>query len=118
MPAYVINDMEVTDPVAFAEYRSLSPATVAQYGGRFLARGGAVECLEGEWLPKRLVILEFPSMAQARAWIDSAEYAPARRLRQLSAKSNLILVDGSAILAASPPQQNSAALPLIGSEGP
>lgn len=103
MPAYVINDMEVTDPVAFAEYRSMSPATVAQYGGRFLARGGTVECLEGDWRPQRLVILEFPSMAQARAWIDSAEYAPARRLRQLSAKSNLILVEGTAVPFAAPP---------------
>jgi uncharacterized protein (DUF1330 family) len=97
MPAYVINDMEITDPVFFAEYRSLSPATVAQYGGRFLARGGAVESLEGDWLPSRLVILEFPSVDQAKAWIDSVDYAPARRLRQMSAKSNLIVVEGVAL---------------------
>jgi uncharacterized protein (DUF1330 family) len=92
--AYVVNDMEVTDPVAFEQYRLLSPATVALYGGRFLVRGGAVEPQEGSWTPKRLVILEFPSVERARAWLDSPEYAPARRLRQRSATSNLLIVDG------------------------
>jgi uncharacterized protein (DUF1330 family) len=95
MPAYVINDMEVTDPATFEEYKKLSPATVARYGGRFLVRGEPIEPLEGDWLPQRLVVLEFPSAAQAKAWIDSPEYAPAQRLRQLSAKSNLILVEGT-----------------------
>ena len=96
VPAYIINDMEVTDPQLFEEYRKLSPPTVAQYGGRFLARGGRTEILEGDWSPRRLVILEFPSAERAQAWIDSPEYAPARRLRQLSAVSNLILVEGVA----------------------
>lgn len=95
MPAYVINDMVVTDPVLFEEYKKLSPATVAMYGGRFLARGGRSETLEGDWSPKRVVILEFPSMVQAQAWSESAEYAPAKRLRQLSAKSNLVMIEGS-----------------------
>ena len=94
MPAYVLNDMEITDPALFEEYKKLSPATVAQYGGRFLARGGRTETLEGDWSPKRLVILEFPSVEQARAWADSPEYAPAKRLRQRAAKSNLIVVEG------------------------
>lgn len=96
MPAYVINDMEVTDPQLFEEYKKLSPATVAQYGGRFLARGGRIDKLEGDWSPRRLVILEFPSVQQAQAWIDSPEYAPARRLRQLSSISNMVLVEGAA----------------------
>ena len=96
MPAYVINDMEITDPALFEEYRKLTPATVAQYGGRFMVRGGRVEPLEGDWSPSRLVILEFPSLDQARAWVDSPEYAPAKRLRQLASKSNLILVEGVA----------------------
>ena len=96
MPAYVINDMVVTDPLLFEEYKKLSPPTVAQYGGRFLARGGSTTTLEGEWSPKRLVIIEFPSVDQARAWADSPEYAPARRLRQISATSNLIVVEGVA----------------------
>ena len=96
MPAYVINDMVVTDPVLFEEYKKLSPPTVAQYGGRFLARGGSTDTLEGEWSPKRLVIIEFPSVAQARAWVDSPEYAPAKRLRQMTTISNLIVVEGVA----------------------
>ena len=96
MTAYVLNDMEITDPALFEEYKKLSPATVAQYGGRFLVRGGRTETLEGEWSPKRLVILEFPSVEQARAWADSPEYAPAKRLRQIASISNLIVVEGVA----------------------
>lgn len=94
MAAYVINDMVVTDPVLFEDYKRLSPPTVAAYGGRFLARGGVVQPLEGGWTPQRLVILEFPSVAQARAWIDSPEYAPARALRQRAATSNMLVVEG------------------------
>lgn len=94
MPAYVINDMEITDPQRFEEYKRLSPSTVAAYGGRFLARGGEVTPLEGGWQPRRLVMLEFPSVAQAQAWLDSPEYAPARRLRQLSAKSRMVVIEG------------------------
>lgn len=95
MAAYVINDMEVTNPSLLDEYKKLSVPTVLQYGGKFLARGGATEKLEGDWTPKRLVILEFPSLAQAKAWLDSPEYAPARRLRQQASRSNIIVVDGA-----------------------
>ena len=94
MAAYVINDMEVTDAVTFDEYRKLSPATVTLYGGRFLARGGATQTLEGSWSPKRLVILEFASVERAQAWLESPEYAPARKLRQMSTRSNLIITEG------------------------
>ena len=94
MVAYVINDMEVTDPQLLDEYKKLSPATVLQYGGRFLARGGQTEVLEGGWSPKRLVILEFPSLAQAKAWANSPEYAHAKRVRQKAANSNIVVVDG------------------------
>ena len=94
MVAYVINDMEVTDPQLLDEYKKLSPATVIQYGGRFLARGGKTEVLEGDWSPKRVVILEFPSLAQAKAWVNSPEYAPAREVRQKAARSNIIVVEG------------------------
>jgi uncharacterized protein (DUF1330 family) len=96
MAAYVINDMVVTDPALLDEYKKLSPATVAQYGGRFLVRGGAIHPLEGDWTPERLVIIEFPSVEQARAWADSPEYAPARRLRQRASISRLIVVEGAA----------------------
>ena len=95
MPAYVINDMEITDPQRFEEYKRLSPPTVAAYGGRFLARGGEVTPLEGGWEPRRLVVLEFPSLDQAQAWLDSPEYAPARRLREISARSRMVLIEGT-----------------------
>ena len=94
MTAYVINDMEVTDPVLFEQYRRLSPPTIALYGGRFLARGGATRTLEGRWSPRRLVILEFDSVERAQAWLESPEYAPARKLRQASAQSSLIVTEG------------------------
>ena len=94
MVAYVINDMVVTDPARFEDYKKLSPATVAHYGGRFLARGGRVEPLEGGWSPERLVIIEFPSVEQAHAWADSSEYAPAKGLRQETASSRMIVVEG------------------------
>lgn len=96
MPAYVINDMEVTDPVTFEQYKQLSPATVALYGGRFLVRGGACTGAEGGWQPQRLVVLEFPSVERARAWLDSPEYAAARRLRQASTRSRIVIVEGVA----------------------
>ena len=95
MAAYVINDMDVTDPKLLDEYKKLSPPTVLQYGGKFLVRGGALEQVEGEWKPKRLVILEFPSVERALAWVNSPEYAPARRLRQQASRSNIVIVDGA-----------------------
>ena len=94
MTAYVTNDMEITDPALFEQYRQLSLPTIALYGGRFLARGGATRTLEGGWSPKRLVILEFDSVERAQAWLESPEYAPARKLRQASARSNLIVTEG------------------------
>jgi uncharacterized protein (DUF1330 family) len=94
VPAYVINDMDVTDPQLLEEYKKLSPATIEKYGGRFLARGGRIETVEGDWSPRRLVILEFASVERARAWIESPEYAPARRLRQQASRSRMILVEG------------------------
>ncbi len=96
MPAYLINDMEVFDPQGLDDYKQLSPATVAQYGGKFLVRGGAITQLEGDWQPKRLVILEFPSVEQAQAWIDSPEYAAPRMMRKKAARSNIIVVEGVA----------------------
>lgn len=94
MAAYVIAEVNVTDPKLYEEYRKLVPATVEKYGGRFLVRGGAVQSKEGGWNPARTVILEFPSMAQANAWYHSPEYAPALAIRGRAANSRLILVEG------------------------
>jgi uncharacterized protein (DUF1330 family) len=94
--AYVIAEVNVTDPKLYEEYRKLVPATVQKYGGRFAVRGGAVESKEGGWNPARVVVLEFPSMAQARAWYHSPEYAPALAIRHQAATAKLILVEGAA----------------------
>ena len=96
MSAYVVAEVEVTNPAVYEEYRKLVPATVATYGGKFLVRGGAVETKEGGWQPKRLVVLEFASMDQARMWYHSPEYAPALALRAKAARSKVLLVDGTA----------------------
>ena len=94
MPAYVIADIDVHDPVRYADYRAMVPASIEAYGGRFLARGGNVESLEGPWRPKRTVILEFPSVERAKAWWDSEEYAPAKALRRSASQGSLILLEG------------------------
>jgi uncharacterized protein (DUF1330 family) len=94
MPAYIIADIEITDPATFEEYRKGVPATIAAYGGRYIARGGALESLEGGWSPKRMVILEFPSMAQAKAWYGSTEYRDLLQMRLRCTKSRTVLVEG------------------------
>jgi uncharacterized protein (DUF1330 family) len=94
MPAYVILDVEIEDPVAYEEYKKLTPATVAAYDGRFIARGGATATLEGDWQPGRIAILEFPNVEQAQRWWASGEYAPAKDLRQKSTKTKMIVVEG------------------------
>ena len=94
MAAYFIVDVDVTDATGFEEYRTLVPETVEKYGGRFLVRGGTVEKLEGEWQPKRVVVLEFPSVAQAKRWYDSEEYREPKALRWRTARTNLILTEG------------------------
>jgi uncharacterized protein (DUF1330 family) len=94
MPAYLIADIDVTDPDAYAEYRRTVGDSIAAFGGRFLARGGATESLEGSWNPKRVVIVEFASLERLRAWYDSPEYAPALALRQRASVSSLVMTEG------------------------
>ena len=94
MPVYVIADIEVVDQSLYEQYRQGVPATIAAHGGRYLARGGATEVLEGTWSPKRCVILEFPDMERFRAWWSSPEYAPRRAIRQKAAKSHLVVTQG------------------------
>lgn len=94
MPAYVIVDVDVRDPDRYDRYKELAPASIATYGGRYLARGGATEVLEGDWVPKRLVVLEFENLEQARRWHDSPEYAEALALRQATAVSTMVAIEG------------------------
>lgn len=95
MAAYVIAEIEVIDPAAYEDYRKQVAAVVQKYQGKFLVRGGKVEPKEGGWAPKRIVVVEFPSLAQAQKWYDSPEYAPLIRLRQHASKGKLILVEGA-----------------------
>ena len=94
MAAYLVVEITVKDAVTYERYKQLAPPSIAAYGGRYLVRGGKTETLEGEWQPARFVILEFPSVQQARAWWESPEYAEAKALRQASADTEMILVEG------------------------
>ena len=95
MPAYVIADIEVSDPAKYEGYRALSPGAIAAYGGRFLSRGGNMHVLEGNWAPSRVVIVEFPTAAQAQKFYDSPEYRTARQARAgATNRFNMIVVEG------------------------
>ena len=94
MAAYVIGEVEITDPATYEDYRKQVLAVVTKYGGRFVVRGGKAETLEGGWSPKRIVVLEFPSVEQAQKWYRSPEYAPLIKLRQSASRGKLIVVEG------------------------
>ena len=94
MTAYVIVDINVTDPIRYEEYKKLAASTVELYGGKYIARGGKTETLEGDWSPTRLVILQFEDIEQAKSWHDSIEYSEARSLRHHTAISNMVVIEG------------------------
>lgn len=94
MAAYLVANIEVTDPEGYREYARQAGPTVAKYGGRYLVRGGPAQLKEGEWQIHRLVVVEFPSMERALAWYDSPEYAPVKPLRQRYARSRMAFVEG------------------------
>ncbi len=94
MPAYLFANVKVTDAAGYEQYRQQVSATIEAYGGRYLVRGGATEVLEGDWMPKRMVILEFADMAQLKAWYHSPEYRPLLELRGRTANSTLVAVEG------------------------
>ena len=96
MPAYVAVDITINDPATYDKYKTLAPASIAKYGGTYLARGGETKILEGSWSPQRFVILEFPTLEAAEQWWGSPEYAPAKALRQSSATTDMLLVEGKA----------------------
>jgi uncharacterized protein (DUF1330 family) len=95
MAAYVLAEIEVTDPAGYDEYRKQVLAVVTKYGGKFIVRGGKIEPLEGGWAPKRMVALEFPSLEQALKWYRSPEYAPLIKARQEASKGRLIAIEGA-----------------------
>ncbi len=94
MPAYVIIDIDITDPIGYEEYKNLASPTLAVYGGKYIARGGHTEVLEGTWQPNRVVILQFDSIEKAKAWLNSPEYKEPRKIRLRTAKTNMIVTQG------------------------
>jgi uncharacterized protein (DUF1330 family) len=95
MPAYIVADIQVTDPAAYDDYRPLAAASIARFGGRFVVRGGRVDLLEGEPLPERIVVIEFPDADTARRWYHSAEYQSALKIRQSASSGRVFLVEGA-----------------------
>lgn len=93
-PAYLIADIEVIDADAFAAYRAANPAIVAQFGGEYAALGGAVEVLEGDWQPRRTVMIRFPSMAALKAWYESPAYAAIKPIRERATRTRLVAIEG------------------------
>jgi len=93
MTAYVIVEIHVTDPVKFEEYKKLAQGSIAGFGGKYVARGGRMEMLEGDETFERIVILEFPTLERAKEWWTSEKYREAKEARQLSAKTRMIVVE-------------------------
>ena len=94
MSAYVIVEIDVLDPAGYEEYKKLAGATVEKYGGKYIVRGGRTEVLEGNWRPKRIVVLQFESMQRAREWLNCEEYREPRKMRHRTADTKMILVEG------------------------
>ena len=94
MAAYVIADVNVTNPELFKKYSEQVPATVEQYGGKYLIRGGEVEKAEGDWGPTRVVVIEFENMSMLKKWYSSHEYSGPLRIRQQSADTNVLFLEG------------------------
>ncbi len=94
MAAFLISDVSIRDADAFQTYRTRAADSIARHGGRYLVRGGDVDPLEGTWSPRTIIVVEFASMEQARAWYRSSEYASALEVRDKALSRNLILVDG------------------------
>ena len=94
MTAYVVVDITVHDPEGYEEYKKLAPAAVELYGGKYIARGGRAETLEGDWSPSRLVILQFESVEQAKKWLNSEEYREPRAMRHRTAHTQMVVIEG------------------------
>jgi uncharacterized protein (DUF1330 family) len=92
--AYILANVDVTDPQQYEQYKKLSSIAMQTHGAEVCARGGAVQVLEGDWSPKRVVLLKFPTAEKARAFYDSPEYAAAKAARQGAAVMRMVLIEG------------------------
>jgi uncharacterized protein (DUF1330 family) len=95
MAAYVVVEVSVTDPQTFQEYRKLTPSTVQEFGGRFIVLGGQKQPLEGDWQGAHVALIEFPTIERANEWYNSPAYARAKAIRQKSARTKMIILQGS-----------------------
>ncbi len=94
MSAYIIVEVIIQNQKEYEGYKKLVPATLKQYGGKFIVRGGKTATLEGNWSPERIVVIEFDNMEKAKAWWGSEEYSKAKKIRYKNAESKMILVEG------------------------
>lgn len=94
MPAYIIVDIVVHNPEAIERYRQLTPASMAAFNGKFVVRGGPITALEGDWMPERIVVIQFPTVDDAKRWWNSEIYSEAKAIRQSAAKTKMIIVEG------------------------
>jgi uncharacterized protein (DUF1330 family) len=94
MPAYIIAEVEVTNPTGYEAYRPLAGTSIAQYGGKFVVRGGKAELVEGTQEPARIVVIEFADTAAAKRWYNSPEYQEALKIRLANSKGRVLLVEG------------------------
>ncbi len=94
MPAYIIAEVSIHNPAEYEDYKKLTPGSLRNFQGKFIVRGAKTECLEGDWNPERMVVLEFPSVVLAKAWWASEEYAIAKALRQRTAHTKMIVIEG------------------------
>jgi len=94
MAAYIIVEIDILDPVGYERYKQLAGATVKKYGGKYIVRGGKTEVLEGNWNPKRVVVLQFETAERAREWLNCEEYRGPREMRHRTSRTNMILVEG------------------------
>ncbi len=95
MKAYIIVEVNITDPVRYEDYKKLTPGSLVAYEGKFIVRGGKAETLEGLGQPGRIVVVEFPSLKNAKEWWASDGYAPAKAIRQSASITRMIVVEGA-----------------------
>jgi len=98
MSAYLVVEIIIKDHENYEAVKKLTPPTVAQFGGKYLARGGKTETLEGVWNPQRIVIIEFDSIEIAKSWWNSDIYAPIKKMRQAFAITNMVIAEGNPLI--------------------
>ena len=94
MAGYVLIEIHITDPPVYSEFVERVTSTVEGHGGKFIARGGAIEVIEGDWTPPRIAILEFDNVEQVKTWLKSPEYSELDEIRKKSSNINMIVVEG------------------------